>query len=221
MMSLASQLDGFLDGLLERMDPATLALWQAVEAERHAMAEKTVRIGQGDIAPDFALQDQNGVAVSLSAQLAKGPVVLGFYRGGWCPFCTLTLRAMDRMRDELARHHATLLMVSPQTPAESAATARRNCLSFPVLSDAGNAVAYRYGLVWKAQPQTRALLARLGHDLSRINGTGEWDLPMPAGYVIAPDGRVASAHVDPRIYHRMEPDAALAALRQEALHPMG
>ena len=149
-------------------------------------------------------------------------MVLGFYRGGWCPFCTLTLRAMDRISGELARHGATLLMVSPQTPGESATTARRNCLSFSVLSDAGNAVARRYGLVWKAQPQTRALLARLGHDLSRINGTGEWDLPMPAGYVIAPDGRVVSAHVDPLVYRRMEPDGRPRCFTQEdALHPFG
>ncbi|HEY2131912.1 MAG TPA: peroxiredoxin-like family protein [Acetobacteraceae bacterium] len=220
MTSLASQLDAFLDGLIARMDPATLALWQACEAERVAMAAKTARIGQGDIAPDFTLPDQNGVQVSLSGQLAKGPVVLGFYRGGWCPFCTLTLRAVDRISGELARHGATLLMISPQTQCESAATARRNFLSFSVLSDAGNAVARRYGLVWKAQPKTRALLERLGHDLSRINGTAEWDLPMPAGYVIAPDGRVVLAHADPLVYRRMEPAAALAALREDALHPL-
>jgi peroxiredoxin len=221
MDRLGRQLDVFLDSLLDRLDPATAEEFRRLEHSHPAMAGAGQRIGLGDVAPDFSLPDQHGTLVSLSEQLRHGPVVLSFYRGGWCPFCTMTLRAMDKIRHEVAREGATILMISPQRQEESVATARRNFLHFPVLSDSANAVARRYGLVWPIEPQRRALLERLGHDVSRINGTPEWELPVAAGYVIAPDGRVVSAHVDPRINRRMEPLEALAALRERVNQPAG
>jgi peroxiredoxin len=219
MDRLSRKLDIFLDSLLDRLGQATAAEFQRLEECHPASTARGPRIGLGDIAPDFTLSDQDGMQVSLSERLSRGPVVLSFYRGGWCPFCTMTLRAMERIRSEAAREGANILMVSPQRPDESAATARRNCLHFAVLSDAGNAVARRYGLVWSIEPQRRALLERLGHDLSRINASPEWELPVAAGYVIAPDGRIVSAHLDPRVNHRMEPQAALEALRERVHLP--
>jgi peroxiredoxin len=106
--------------------------------------------------------------------------------------------------------------ISPQSPVETDRTAERNGLRFPVLSDAGNAVARRYGLVWALEPDRQALYQRLGHDLPRINADPAWELPLAAGYVIAPDGRVVHARVDPRIQIRLEPTDALAAVRSLA-----
>ena len=216
---LSSQLDAFLDGLLGRLDPASAEVLRRSEAETAAHWASTAHIGKGDLAPDFSLLDQNGTQVTLSEQLAKGPVVLSFYRGGWCPFCTLTLRAMDRIRDEVARQGATIMMISPQKQSESIATARRNFLHFPVLADADNVVARRYGVVLKVNAERRALLERLGHDLSIINGNTAWELPATVTYVIAPDGRVATAHLDPRVNRRMEPASVLAALHELARAP--
>jgi peroxiredoxin len=211
---LSSQLDAFLDGLLGRLDPPSAEVLRRSEAETAAHWAAERHVGKGDLAPDFSLPDQNGTLVTLSEELAKGPVVLSFYRGGWCPFCSLTLRAMDRIRDEVARQGATIMMVSPQKQSESIATARRNFLHFPVLSDADNAVARRYGVVLKVNAERRALLERLGHDLSLINCSPAWELPATVTYVIAPDGRVATAHLDPRINRRMEPASVLAALHE-------
>jgi peroxiredoxin len=216
---LSSQLDAFLNGLLGRLDPPSAEVLRRSEAEAAAQWAAGRHVGKGDLAPDFSLPDQNGTQVTLSEELAKGPVVLSFYRGGWCPFCSLTLRAMDRIRDEVARQGATIMMVSPQKQSESIATARRNFLHFPVLSDADNAVARRYGVVLKVNAERRALLERLGHDLSLINCSTAWELPATVTYVIAPDGRVATAHLDPRINRRMEPAAVLAALRELAPAP--
>jgi peroxiredoxin len=216
---LSSQLDAFLNGLLGRLDPPSAEVLRRSEAEAAAHWAAGRHIGKSDLAPDFSLPDQNGTQVTLSEELGKGPVVLSFYRGGWCPFCSLTLRAMDRIRDEVARQGATIMMVSPQKQSESIATARRNFLHFPVLSDADNAVARRYGVVLKVNAERRALLERLGHDLSLINCSTAWELPATVTYVIAPDGRVATAHLDPRINRRMEPAAVLAALRELAPAP--
>jgi peroxiredoxin len=216
---LSSQLDAFLDGLLGRLDSPSAEVLRRSEAETAAHWASAAHIGKGDLAPDFSLPDQNGTQITLSEELAKGPVVLSFYRGGWCPFCTLTLRAMDRISDEMARQCATIMMVSPQKQSESIATARRNFLHFPVLADADNAVARRYGVVLKVSAEKRALLERLGHDLSIVNGSTAWELPATVTYVIAPDGQVATAHLDPRVNRRMEPASVLAALHELARTP--
>lgn len=214
MKSLAKQLDAFLQALLERVEPATAAVLQRAEQARTELMHTQRAIGVGDLAPDFTLPDQHGKPVSLHDALAHGPLVLTFYRGGWCPYCTISLRAMNRIVPELQRAGATLLAISPQTRANSLTTAERNGLAFPLLSDASNAVARRYGLAWSVDPELRALFQRLGHDLPRINATPDWELPLAAGYVIARDGHVVAAEVDPRAHRRLEPAAALDAVRK-------
>ncbi len=213
MNSLSGQLDAFLGALLERVDPATAATFERAEQAREALGISQRAVQVGDVAPDFSLPDQHGKLHSLSGTLANGPVVLAFFRGGWCPFCSLTLRALDRAVPQLRAAGATLLAVSPQTSAASLATAERNALRFALLSDADNAVARRYGIVWRLDAELQALYQRLGHDLPRLNGSAKWELPIGAGYIVAPDGRVSLAHVDPRVNRRMEPAAAVAAVR--------
>lgn len=212
MKSLAGQLDGFMQALLARVDPATAAVFAQAEQARAAVDVAAKAVGAGDRAPDFSLPDQHGRMHGLRAALNDGPVVLLFFRGGWCPFCSLTLRAFDRVAGQMRAAGASLLAVSPQTEAVSLATAERNALRFPLLADAENAVARRYGLVWHLDPAVQALYARLGHDLPRLNGSESWDLPMAAGYVIAPDGVVRLAQVSPQVNRRLEPALALEAL---------
>ncbi len=214
MQNLTKQLDAFLAGFMERTDSGTAAVIRRAEQdlEQSGIAGHALKVG--DRAPAFVLPDQTGKPVSLDAALAKGPVVLTFFRGGWCPFCSLALRALMGIVPELRRRGGELMAISPQSQAHTAATAERNGLNFPVLSDHDNAVSAQFGLVWTLDPEHRAIYERLGHPLPRINGTDSWDLPVPAGYVIGQDGRITFAHVDPRVNRRLEPAAALAAVRQ-------
>ncbi len=106
------------------------------------------------------------------------------------------------------------MAISPETPSNAAATAERNGLNFPVLTDAGNRVAREYRLVWELDEQMRALYERLGHPLPKMNGSNEWTLPVPAGFVVAQDGRISYAHVHVRVDRRIEPQAALEAVQQ-------
>lgn len=168
----------------------------------------------GDQAPDFTLPDQTGQLVSLRGLLTRGPVVLTFFRGGWCPFCTLTLRALAAIRPKLRRQGAELVAISPETPSNAAATAERNGLQFPVLTDAGNQLAREYRLVWELDAKMRAVYEKLGHPLPKMNGNTEWTLPVPAGFVVAQDGRISYAHVHTRIDRRIEPQDALDAVRK-------
>jgi peroxiredoxin len=211
--ALFRRLDAFMDGFMERVDPA-MARTIAEAAERLRASGVLDAVPKaGDIAPDFELPDQNGRPVSLRRRLQSGPVVLTFFRGGWCPFCSLALRALDEVSRELRRSGADIMAISPETAAHAMETAERNSLSFPVLTDPGNRVARQYGLVWELGPELREVYERLGHVLPRINGTSEWTLPIPAGFVIASNGRIKYAHANTDLTRRLEPRAAVDAVR--------
>jgi peroxiredoxin len=212
MGSLAHQLDAFHDGLLARVDQAT-----ARQLER--MAERLVAAGVGNHAPrpgesvpDFTLPDAEGRSVSLAATLAEGPTVLVFFRGGWCPFCTLALRALAEAWPKLRRFGAQVLAVSPAGARHAKEACACSALPYPVLTDHGNAVARAYRIAFTLEPEERAMYARFGHDLPAINGVPEWELPIPASFVIGRDRRVVHAVVDPHAYHRLEPADAVAAV---------
>ena len=171
-------------------------------------------IKQGMKAPDFSLPGVDGQIVQLSQLLTKGPVVLIFYRGGWCPYCNLALRSYQAILPDIQQAGATLVAVSPQTPDNSLSASEKMELSFPVLSDSGNIVARSYGLVFTVPAEVQGVQQKMGLDIAKINGSDTWELPIPGSYVIAQDGTVTLSFVDPDYTHRLEPSAILEALRK-------
>jgi len=167
----------------------------------------------GDCAPDFRLPDARGGSLRLNSLLAAGPVVLSFYRGGWCPYCNLELRALQQALPGITRLGATLVAVSPQTPDESLSTAEKNALVFPVLSDAGSATAKSFGTAYDLAEELRPIYTRFGHALPDKNGDESWVLPIPATYIIDTDGTITLAFVDVDYRNRLEPADILAALQ--------
>jgi peroxiredoxin len=136
-----------------------------------------------------------------------------FYRGGWCPYCNIQLRAYQAMLPEMTALGARLVAISPQLPDGSLSTAESNELTFAVLSDVGNRVARTFGLVWSLPEELRAALRSNNKALPGINGDDSWELPVPATYVVARDGGVALAAIDVDYRNRLEPDAILTTLR--------
>lgn len=169
--------------------------------------------GEGDMAPVFALPNALGTRVELSALLAAGPVVVTFYRGGWCPYCNLQLRAYQRVLPELRALGATLVAISPEPPDASLSMREKNALEFEVLSDIEAKAAKAYGVLFDLSDALREAYVGMGKDLSQINADGAWHLPIPATYVIAPNGRIRLAYVDPEYRNRLEPAEILAAVR--------
>ncbi len=165
----------------------------------------------GDAAPGFALPSATGETVTLAGELAKGPVILTFYRGGWCPYCNLELRAYQRILPEIEAAGVRLVAISPQTPDGSLSTAEKNALSFAVLSDVGSKVALQYGVAFDLGEELQGLYLKFGHNLPVDDGAGEWTLPVPATFVIGRDGRVRLAHVETDYRFRLEPAEALKA----------
>ena len=212
-MGLQQQLDAFRAEFVRTAPAGRPALYEAkIDELRGSFAlERTIRAG--DEAPDFTLEDPQGRTVSLGALLAAGPAVVTFYRGGWCPYCNIQLRAYQGVLAEITALGGRLVAISPQLPDGSLSTAEANKLTFDVLSDVGNRVARSYGLVWALPEELRAALRSNNKALPDINGDDSWELPVPATYVIARDRRVALAGIDVDYRNRLDPAAILDALR--------
>ena len=168
----------------------------------------------GDIAPDFTLPNITGDPVTLYRALNSGPVVLSFYRGGWCPFCNLELQALQAQLSEFRALGANLIGISPETPDNSLSAIDKHQLEFEVLSDIGNKTASKYGLLFTVYEEMRPLYLKWRLDVPASNGDDSWELPVPATYVIDTASVVRAAHVDKDYTRRMEPAQILATLRE-------
>jgi peroxiredoxin len=167
----------------------------------------------GDAAPDFSLKDTGGREFLLSEARLHGPIVLSFYRGGWCPFCNLELKALADREAEMRNLGARLVAVSPELHEQNQAAAGDLNLPFALLFDEANHVARQYGLVMQVDETVRPLYQQWGFDLPTFNGDDSWELPLPGTFIIDSDGTVCAAYVNKDYTQRMEPDAIIAALK--------
>lgn len=212
-MTLQEELDARRAQFVQTAGPEKIAAYQRGVDELVAANLAAQAVGRGDAAPDIALPNARGETVTLANLLAEGPVVLTFYRGGWCPYCNMQLRAYQRALPELRALGASLVAVSPEAPDRSLSTAEKNALEFEVLSDVKGEAGRAYRLFFDLSEELKTLYAAGGNDLAKVNADGEWHLPMPATYVIGADGRVALASVDPEYRNRLEPAEILGSLR--------
>ncbi len=170
-------------------------------------------LGVGDRCSEFELSDAEGQPVSLAGLLNSGPLVLSFYRGGWCPYCNLELRALHRLLPELRRAGAQLVAVTPELPDVAAKTALKQEIDFPVLSDQGQEVARSWGLVYTLDPELRGMYDEFGIDLAASNGDSSGELPIPATYVIDRQGIIGFAFASADHTRRAEPHEVLRAVQ--------
>ncbi len=212
-MGLQRQLAAFKAELVRTAPADRLALYEAKIEELRASFALDAATGVGDVAPDFTLPDARGKPVALADLLRSGPVVVTFYRGGWCPYCNIQLRAYQAALPEMTALGARLVAVSPQLPDGSLSTAEANALTFDVLSDVGNNAARSFGLVYALPDELRAAMRSMNKALPAINGDESWELPVPATYVVGRDRRVVLASIDVDYRNRLDPEAILAALK--------
>jgi peroxiredoxin len=189
------------------MERATAELVASGQAERALKA--------GDIAPEFILNDPDGKPVSSVELLKRGPLVISFYRGVWCPYCNLELTALEEALPSFKAEDASLVAISPQNAVNSRKSVRTNKLSFPILSDTHNDVAAAFGVRFALPDFLVDLYKNLKNDLPAFNGDDSWTLPMPARYVVGQDGTILYSEVNPDYTHRPEPQDMLPVLRQK------
>jgi peroxiredoxin len=209
--------------LQDQLDKITANTRTLVQVERLAVGERAVEelfasgiedriLPVGAIAPEFALNDASGKLVRSEDLLALGPLVIKFFRGRWCPYCTTELETWRDLYGQIRERGALMVAIGPQTERQSDFMASQHGLPFPVLTDPGCALAEKFDLVYTVPEYHRDYYRSIMVNLPFINGTESWRLPLPATYVIAKDRKIlfAEAHADFRV--RPEPKEVLAAV---------
>src|ERR1700731_2983670 len=204
--TLSQQLEEYRAGWVLRV-PAD----RRAAMERHIAYLSETGIGKnakqvGDLAPAIVLPDVHGRAFDVAALLAKGPVVVTFYRGGWCPYCNLELKAYQDALPPIVAAGASLVAISPEKPADSVSTAEKNGLTFAVLSDVGQKVGKAFGLVYAFTDELRTVYDGFKLNIPEKNGApDDWALPLSATYVIGPDRRILFADTSVDYRRRTDP----------------
>jgi peroxiredoxin len=195
-MSLQAELRAFHADFMSQVPAEIAAAMTQADLDLSASGILDRALKAGDRAPHFTLPHSTGGVMSLAGAIKDGPVVLSFYRGGWCPYCNLELRALQKALPDFTALGASLIAVSPQTPDQSLSTVEKNDFAFAVLSDTGSATAKAYGIAFDLAEELRPIYTKFGQALPDRNGDGSWVLPLPAIYVIDRDGIIAFAYVD-------------------------
>jgi peroxiredoxin len=212
-MTLQNKLDALKAEIETKLPAEVIGVFSQATAELVASGQAQRALKAGDRVPLFTLPDANGNVVSADELLARGPVVVTFYRGVWCPYCNLDLQALQAAAVELQLLGASLVAISQQTPANSRKSERDNKLGFPILSDHGGEVAAAFGLRFSLPDYLRDTYKALSNNLPVINGEHSWTLPMPARYVIGQDGVIAYSEVNPDYTQRPNPSELLPVLK--------
>jgi peroxiredoxin len=196
--------------------PETQAVHARVIAELKGKNLAAGILAVGSKASAFELSDHTGKLISSTELLSQGRLVICFFRGRWCPFCVGQLEAMNLILPQIEQAGASLLAISPQTVQQSFFMVDQHKLCFPLLSDAGNKVSRRFGLVYRVPDEQQAIYRRAFVNLPFANGDESWELPIPATFILDRDGTLLYASADEDYTERPEPADILFRLLQPA-----
>ena len=165
----------------------------------------------GDPMPPFILPDVTGQLVGLKSLLEKGPVAVMFYRGHWCPYCRLNVRAVIQALDRIKALGGQVVAIMPEVQQFAEKFKAEADAPFPVLTDLDNGYALSLNLaIWLGSEIQRLLSYQ---DMAHFHGNDGWVLPIPATFVVGRDGLVKARFVDPDFRKRMEVDDLIAAMK--------
>jgi peroxiredoxin len=211
--SIESEVALFNEGFEAQIGPDLARTFAREQADLRSAGAPAGVVTDGDTLPDAVLLTAGGDPVRLSAVLGGAPAVIVFYRGAWCPYCNITLRAYQReLLPVLNERGITLLAVSPQHPERSGATAEGAELGFDVLSDPSNALAGALGIVTEPSADARLAHTELGFEVSDSNADGTASIPFPTVLVVDAGGTVRFADVHTDYTKRTEAADIVAAL---------
>ena len=214
-MSLKAQIDAFNVQKKANLPADVLALMNTTNEELIAQHIRNNALQVGDKIENFILPNHLGKNIELADLLDKGPVVVSFYRGAWCPYCNLELKALNDFLPQFKTKSAQLVAISPQLPDQTLTTAQKNELEFDVLSDVGNKVAQQFGLLFTLDKRIQELYTGFGIDFEHTYGDKTYQLPLPATYVINQEGVITYAFLNEDYTLRAEPSDVMSALDGE------
>jgi len=211
-MSLSEQTKKLTDDFINGQSAENQAIIQQAFAAIEATDFGANGLREGDQSKEFQLPNAKGGKTSLTSLLDQGPVVISFYRGGWCPYCNLEFKALNDIVPTINELGANLVGISPELPNNSMSTAEKHELKFEVLSDVGNVIAREYGIVMDVPAALQPLYLEWGLDVPTTNGDDSWELPIPATYVIDSNGQIILAYINKFYIERLEPSEIVKAL---------
>jgi len=212
-MSLNQLLQQTLEESNARFPPQAREIIDAAQDEMRQLGLENTARGVGDYLPNATLMDATGGDVSLSSLNENGPLIVTFYRGGWCPYCNLELRAYQDQLSQIKALGGSLVAITPEKSDNSLSTIEKNALAFPVLTDEGNAFAKAMGIAFELPLGLQELFSRFGMNLPDLNIDTGWALPVPATFVVDSTDRIVLAEIDVDYTRRLEPTEAIEALR--------
>ena len=216
-MSLKDQLAEYRAGWYQRVPAERQAIMQRHIDQLRSGAIARTMLKVGDRAPEIVLENAKGTTVDVGALLKKGPVIVVFYRGGWCPYCNLELKAYQEILPQIADAGASLVAISPEKPDDTVSTTEKNALTFEVLSDVGQKAGRAFGLVYEFTEELKRAYQGFNLDIPARNGApNEWALPVAATYVIDRDGTIIYAYTDVDYRDRADPRDVLKVLTRKA-----
>ncbi|KAL7908081.1 thioredoxin-like protein [Trichoderma velutinum] len=209
MATLASQLAATAEGVSQNAPAPIYASIKESIADIKATFDKNAAIQAGATLPSFKLPNALGQEVTSESLLAKGPILITFYRGDWCPFCNLALRSLQLHLDDFKAKGVTIVAISPELPNTSLSTTEKNELKFEVLSDVGNKLARQLGIVWDQPKSLQGVFDAFSVDLKARNGDDSMAVPVPTTLLVDAKGVVRNVHTDPDYMQRLETTTAL------------
>jgi peroxiredoxin len=211
-MSLKAQLEACRREYEANAEPRALdAARRSIQAPAETgLVAKAVKAGE--TAPLFRLRCGSGGSFNLADLLTRGPVVISFFWGDWCPFCVLELKALAAAHPEIERLGGTLVALSPQARGPSSSPGSHGKPSFPILSDPGCEVASRYRIAFAVPERYRAAYLALGHPNPARTGSKGWMLPIPATYILNSTGLVVLSYLGADYTTRLETTEIIVAL---------
>lgn len=211
--TIATQVAQLQEGMAGHLPAEAIEVFTA---DQKRMVDAGVAPGAarpGTLLPDTELLDARGNPTRIGTLRVNRPAVVVFYRGAWCPYCNLALKAyQDQLVPVLAEQGIPLIAISPQKPDGSLSTAEANALTFDVVSDPGNQIASVLGIVITPSEASRSLTQQLGIDLREANADGGYELPMPTVLVVDREGVIAWSDIHPDYTTRTEVAQILAAV---------
>jgi|GEM_PF-889085 len=196
---------------LSKMPPAKNAAYEAGISDLLESGAFDNVLEAGEIAPDFSLPNGKGTQVNLYEKLENGPLALVWYRGGWCPYCNLTLQAYSHLYNDFKKKGYDVIAISPEIPDSSYSTANELSLPFEVVSDQGNIIAEKYGLKYRVTDEVKEWYDR-GFGMAKYNGEDSGTLPIAGTYIIGKNKQIIESYFLPDYRMRIEPGQILEAL---------
>lgn len=211
MPSLTEQLENRVTNFTAKADPEKIKNYNDAIAKVAASGIIESSKKEGDIAPNFTLPNATGQEVSLTDKTKNGYTIITWYRGGWCPYCNLTLAAWQDILPEIKAENIELIAITPELPDSTLSTKEKNALEFEVLSDVGNKVAKDYGIVFPLDQSIREAYKNMG--LEKYNGDASYTLPLAATYIINSKNEIVYAFLDADYRKRAEPRDVLQKIK--------